>query len=99
MGSGALRFTNGSAGTTYGHNERGAILSTSTFPTGAGIQVTFKTVTYHGDSRGGPAPAEVRTVRTESASSFKTVPKPRASGRSAAASRIPVRIPIRPMTG
>ena len=55
-GSGALRFTNGSAGTSYGHNERGAILSTSTFPTGAGIQVTFKTVTYHGDSRGGPAP-------------------------------------------
>ena len=52
VGSGALRFTNGSAGTSYGHNERGAILSTSTFPTGAGIQVTFKTVTYHGDSRG-----------------------------------------------
>jgi hypothetical protein len=34
----------------YGHNERGAILSASTFPTNAGIQVTFKTVTYHGDS-------------------------------------------------
>jgi type IV pilus assembly protein PilY1 len=56
VGSGALRFTNGSqnvAGTVkYGHNERGAILSTGTFPTNAGIQVTFKTVTYHGDSGG-----------------------------------------------
>ena len=60
VGSGALRFTNGSqnVGTAaspsikYGHNERGAILSTSTFPTNAGIQVTFKTVTYHGDSGG-----------------------------------------------
>lgn len=56
VGSGALRFTNGSIYLSgayhYGHNERGAILSTSTFPTGAGIQVTFKTVTYHGDSGG-----------------------------------------------
>ncbi|HEY2779391.1 MAG TPA: PilC/PilY family type IV pilus protein [Steroidobacteraceae bacterium] len=55
-GSGALRFTNGSqnigGSMKYGHNERGAILSSSTFPTGAGIQVTFKTVTYHGDSGG-----------------------------------------------
>ena len=56
VGYGALRFTNGSVnigGTEkYGHNERGAILSSSTFPTGAGLQVTFKTVTYHGDSGG-----------------------------------------------
>ena len=55
-GSGALRFTNGSqlisGSYKYGHNERGAILSSSTFPTGAGIQVTFKTITYHGDSGG-----------------------------------------------
>ena len=51
-GFGALRFTNGSVGTSYGHNERGAILSADTFPTNAGISVTFKTVTYHGDSRG-----------------------------------------------
>ncbi len=59
VGSGALRFTNGSqniGGTNkYGHNESGAILSTSTFPTNAGIQVTFKTVTYHGDSGGAGA--------------------------------------------
>jgi type IV pilus assembly protein PilY1 len=56
IGRGALRFTNGSqniAGSNkYGHNERGAILSSNTFPTGSGIQVTFKTVTYHGDSGG-----------------------------------------------
>jgi type IV pilus assembly protein PilY1 len=55
-GHGALRFTNGSinVGSThsYGHNERGAILSSSTYPTGAGFQVTFKTITYHGDSGG-----------------------------------------------
>jgi type IV pilus assembly protein PilY1 len=47
VGSGALRFTNGYP---YGKGERGAILSASTFNTGAGIQVTFKTVTYLGDS-------------------------------------------------
>ena len=49
VGSGALRFTNGYP---YGHNERGAILSKDVFNTGAGIQVTFKTVTYKGDSGG-----------------------------------------------
>lgn len=49
-GSGALRFTNGSP---YGHFERGAIVSASTpFPTGDGVQVTFKTITYLGDSGG-----------------------------------------------
>ncbi|MEP6546513.1 MAG: PilC/PilY family type IV pilus protein [Gammaproteobacteria bacterium] len=48
-GSGALRFTNGAP---YGHNESGAILSANTFNTGAGIQVTFKTITYKGDSGG-----------------------------------------------
>jgi len=56
VGSGALRFTNGSvlngSSYQYGFNERGAILSSSTFPTGAGIQVTFKTVTYHGNAGG-----------------------------------------------
>jgi type IV pilus assembly protein PilY1 len=45
VGSGALRFTNGAP---YGHNESGAILSANTFNTGAGIQVTFKTITYKG---------------------------------------------------
>ena len=59
VGSGALRFTNGSINISgsekYGHNERGAILASTVFPTGAGIQVTFKTVTYHGDSGGAGA--------------------------------------------
>ena len=48
-GSGALRFTNGSP---YGHFERGAIVSNYTFPTNQGVQITFKTVTYYGDSGG-----------------------------------------------
>jgi hypothetical protein len=48
-GSGALRFTNGAP---FGHNQSGAILSANTFNTGAGIQVTFKTVTYKGNSGG-----------------------------------------------
>jgi type IV pilus assembly protein PilY1 len=49
LGYGALRFTNGYP---YGHQERGAIVSGNTFNTGSGIQVTFKTVTYRGDSGG-----------------------------------------------
>ncbi len=49
VGNGALRFTNGYP---YGHNESGAIISADTFSTGQGIEVTFKTVTYRGDSGG-----------------------------------------------
>jgi type IV pilus assembly protein PilY1 len=49
VGSGALRFTNGSP---YGHGENGAIVSSSAFNAGQGIQITFKTVTYRGDSGG-----------------------------------------------
>lgn len=49
-GSGALRFTNGAP---YGYSQNGAIVSNITFPTGQGVQVTFKTVTYRGDSGGG----------------------------------------------
>jgi type IV pilus assembly protein PilY1 len=48
-GSGALRFTNGFP---YGHEENGAIVSSSAFNAGQGIQITFKTVTYRGDSGG-----------------------------------------------
>jgi len=48
-GNGALRFTNGKP---YGHSENGAIISADTFATGQGIQVTFKTVTYLGNSGG-----------------------------------------------
>jgi len=48
-GQGALRFTNGYP---YGHNENGAIVSSTPFSTGQGLHVTFKTVTYRGDSGG-----------------------------------------------
>ncbi len=46
---GALRFTNGYP---YGHGENGAIVSATAFNAGQGIQITFKTVTYRGDSGG-----------------------------------------------
>lgn len=49
VGNGALRFTNGRPG---GYHQNGGILSTTPFPTGQGISVTFKTVTYLGDSGG-----------------------------------------------
>jgi type IV pilus assembly protein PilY1 len=45
-----LRFTNGYP---YGHNENGAIVSSTPFNAGQGVQITFKTVTYRGDSGGG----------------------------------------------
>src|ERR1700722_411378 len=45
-GHGALRFTNW-------FQQAGSIISSGTpFPTGTGLQVVFKTVTYHGDSGG-----------------------------------------------
>jgi type IV pilus assembly protein PilY1 len=47
---GALRFTNGYP---YGYNENGAILSNFNFATTNGLQVTFTTETYEGDSGGG----------------------------------------------
>ena len=53
--SGALRFTNGciSSGCgSGGYNQFGAIVSGSTFGSTSGVQVTFKTVTYRGDSGG-----------------------------------------------
>jgi type IV pilus assembly protein PilY1 len=59
VGNGALRFTNGSlpnstgTGYNYGFNERGAIVSASApFPTGSGVQITFKTITYLGNKGG-----------------------------------------------
>ncbi|HWG31611.1 MAG TPA: PilC/PilY family type IV pilus protein [Steroidobacteraceae bacterium] len=48
-GQGALRFTNGKPG---GYHQNGAIVAASPYPTGQGLQVTFKTVTYGGDSGG-----------------------------------------------
>jgi type IV pilus assembly protein PilY1 len=52
VGSGALRFTNGSPG---GYHQNGAIVSqlSPAFSTKDGIQVTFTTVTYEGNSGGG----------------------------------------------
>ena len=49
VGSGALRFTNGSPG---GYHQNGAIVSANTFGTGDGVQIAFKTITYRGDSGG-----------------------------------------------
>ena len=49
-GQGALRFTNGYPG---GYSENGGIVSTVPFPTGQGVSITFKTVTYLGNSGGG----------------------------------------------
>jgi type IV pilus assembly protein PilY1 len=50
VGQGALRFTNGWPG---GYAQNGAIVSTVPFPTGQGVAITFKTVSYRGDSGGG----------------------------------------------
>jgi type IV pilus assembly protein PilY1 len=47
---GALRFTNGHP---YGYNQNGAIVSNFSFPTTNGLQITFVTETYRGDSGGG----------------------------------------------
>jgi type IV pilus assembly protein PilY1 len=52
---GALRFTNGNLftnGNPGGYNQNGAILSNFNFPTSNGIQVTFTTETYRGNSAG-----------------------------------------------
>jgi type IV pilus assembly protein PilY1 len=48
-GEGALRFTNGSPG---GYSQNGQILSNWTFPSGQGLEITFTTVSYRGDSNG-----------------------------------------------
>jgi type IV pilus assembly protein PilY1 len=58
VGHGALRFTNGNlagngaAGSAGGLHQNGGIVSATPFPTGQGIAVTFKTVTYRGDGGG-----------------------------------------------
>jgi type IV pilus assembly protein PilY1 len=48
--TGALRFTNGAP---FGFNEGGAIISATPFDTTNGVQITFKSVAYRGDSGGG----------------------------------------------
>jgi len=52
VGQGALRFTNGYP---YGHNQSGAIISAMPFPSNQGIALSFKSVTYRGDSGGAGA--------------------------------------------
>jgi type IV pilus assembly protein PilY1 len=57
VGNGALRFTNGytgphSSGFGYGYNQAGGVISNFTFPSGQGLQVTFTTITYRGNSGG-----------------------------------------------
>lgn len=59
---GALRFTNGCVDTNSngscsygGHSQNGAIISANSFPTSQGLDITFKTVTYRGDSGGNGA--------------------------------------------
>jgi len=56
-GSGALRLTNGDTTTSgsNGTNQTGAVVSNFTFPTNQGLQVTFSTVTYGGNSYTGIA--------------------------------------------
>ena len=51
VGQGALRFTNGFPG---GYHQNGAIVLSpaNAFPANSGVQVTFTTVTYRGDSGG-----------------------------------------------
>lgn len=51
VGSGALRLSNGAAGTgTNGNNQTGAVYSKFSFPSNAGVDITFKTVTYGGNA-------------------------------------------------
>jgi type IV pilus assembly protein PilY1 len=58
VGNGALRFTNGyttgapGGNFAYGFNQAGGIISNFTFPSNQGLQITFTTVTYRGDSGG-----------------------------------------------
>jgi type IV pilus assembly protein PilY1 len=51
VGQGALRLTNGDTTTgTNGNNQAGAVISTFSFPSNQGVQVTFQTVTYGGNA-------------------------------------------------
>ena len=62
LGEGALRFTNGCINSSShscssdpsggGFSQNGAIVSADTFSTNQGLNVTFKTVTYRGNSGG-----------------------------------------------
>lgn len=51
-GAGALRLTNGdiASGGVNGNSQTGAVVSNFTFPTNAGLQVSFTTVSYGGNN-------------------------------------------------
>jgi type IV pilus assembly protein PilY1 len=62
VGYGALRFTNGCINSSVtpcssggGHSQNGIIISGNTYSTDQGLDITFKTVTYRGDSGGNGA--------------------------------------------
>jgi type IV pilus assembly protein PilY1 len=63
VGNGALRLTNGCTGSgcsnggnfNYGFAQAGGIISAQTLSAGSGLQVTFKTFTYEGNSLGNGA--------------------------------------------
>ena len=54
-GQGALRLTNGALtnGSSNSHDQSGAIVSTTPFPSNQGLQITFNTVTYGGNYANG----------------------------------------------
>jgi type IV pilus assembly protein PilY1 len=59
-GYGALRFTNGCINSgsgcgSGGHSQNGVIISGNSYSTNQGLDITFKTVTYRGDSGGNSA--------------------------------------------
>ncbi len=53
VGKGALRLTNGCAGSTCYYHQDGAVFLQNSYPTNQGIRVTFTTYTYGGDNSGG----------------------------------------------
>lgn len=53
VGSGALRLTDGCVSGTCYYHQNGVIIDTTSYPSNAGIQVTFTTYTYGGDNSGG----------------------------------------------
>ncbi|MFC7207463.1 hypothetical protein ACFQOZ_12575 [Comamonas endophytica] len=51
VGSGALRLSNGAPNSgDNGNNQTGAVYSKFSFPSNAGVDITFKTVTYGGNN-------------------------------------------------
>jgi len=68
-GNGALRLTNG----TSSYDQNGAILSPNPFPAEAGLQVTFTSVTYGGDSGGGTGADGMSFILADGARTIKDI--------------------------